>query len=260
MSHTNSTTNYNLPQFVGTDKPTWLNDVNGAFASIDTQMKANADSATTANTTATTAQNAVGTLADLNTTAKTDIVSAVNEVNTNVGVAQNTANGASATATATNNRLTAFEQMFNIMNDITSSQIPATGNADANTVKLAQDSTSSIYKFYGFRTFFSSSVIQMSAIAGMTGYYGADTGLILKTAPTTAYTVECSGYRFISDNSDTNVRSISPLNFAVGTNGHIYVNPRTNSANMTVANGVFERWAFYPCLYFNTDFGDNPEE
>ena len=110
MSHTNSTPNYNLPQFVGTDKPTWLNDVNSAFSSIDTQMKANADSVTTANTTATTAQNAVGTLANLNTTVKTDTVSAINEVNTNVGIAQNTANGASTTATATDNRLTAFEK------------------------------------------------------------------------------------------------------------------------------------------------------
>lgn len=48
MSYTNSTTNYNLPQWVGTDKPTWLNDMNGAFSDIDTAMKANADSASQA--------------------------------------------------------------------------------------------------------------------------------------------------------------------------------------------------------------------
>lgn len=35
MSHTNSTTNYSLPQFVGTDTPGWLTDVNGAMADID---------------------------------------------------------------------------------------------------------------------------------------------------------------------------------------------------------------------------------
>lgn len=43
MSSTNHTTNYNLPQFVGSDKPAWLGDVNPAMSAIDTQMKANAD-------------------------------------------------------------------------------------------------------------------------------------------------------------------------------------------------------------------------
>ena len=36
MSHTNSTTYYGLPQFVTTDKPAWLTDVNTAFSAIDT--------------------------------------------------------------------------------------------------------------------------------------------------------------------------------------------------------------------------------
>lgn len=57
MSHTNSTTNYSLPQFISTDKPTWLSDVNGAFSGIDTQMKANADAAAAADTKATNAKN-----------------------------------------------------------------------------------------------------------------------------------------------------------------------------------------------------------
>lgn len=43
MAHTNSTTNYGLPQFIGTDKPGWLTDVNSAYTAIDTQMKTNAD-------------------------------------------------------------------------------------------------------------------------------------------------------------------------------------------------------------------------
>lgn len=41
MSSTNKTSNYELPQFISTDKPTWLGDVNGAMGIIDTQMKAN---------------------------------------------------------------------------------------------------------------------------------------------------------------------------------------------------------------------------
>lgn len=41
MSHTNSTTNYNLPQFVGSDTPAWLTDVNQAFETIDIKIKTN---------------------------------------------------------------------------------------------------------------------------------------------------------------------------------------------------------------------------
>ena len=48
MSHTNSTTNYGLPQFVTTDKPFWLTDVNQAYSDIDAAMKNNADAASTA--------------------------------------------------------------------------------------------------------------------------------------------------------------------------------------------------------------------
>ena len=45
MSHTNTTTNYGLPQFLSSDKPAWMADINVAFADIDSQMKLNADAA-----------------------------------------------------------------------------------------------------------------------------------------------------------------------------------------------------------------------
>ena len=48
MAHTNSTTNYSLPQFITTDKPAWLTDINGAFSDIDTGLynaQSKADSA-----------------------------------------------------------------------------------------------------------------------------------------------------------------------------------------------------------------------
>lgn len=169
-----------------------------------------------------------------------------------VAAAQNQA------VTTVQDNLTAFEEKFNVMHSITSGKIPATGNADANIVKLAQDSTSSIFKFYGSRTFFSGSVIQYSAITGMSSYYGADTGLVLTTPPTQAYIVENAGYRFQSDNTDANMRTSSPLHIAVGTNGHIYVDPKGSSGNVTIKSGIFERWTFFPCLYFNSTFGDQP--
>ena len=55
MGHTNSTTNYNLPQFMTTDKPAWLTDINGAFNAIDTGMHNAQTKADTADNNATQA-------------------------------------------------------------------------------------------------------------------------------------------------------------------------------------------------------------
>lgn len=43
MTATNKTMNYELSQFVGTDRPTWLGDYNSDMSKIDTQLKQNAD-------------------------------------------------------------------------------------------------------------------------------------------------------------------------------------------------------------------------
>lgn len=46
MTATNHTANYNLSQFTGTDRPTWLGDYNGDMTKIDAQLKKNADAIT----------------------------------------------------------------------------------------------------------------------------------------------------------------------------------------------------------------------
>ena len=43
MTATSHTKNYNLSQFAGTDRPTWLGDYNGDMSKIDAQLKQNAD-------------------------------------------------------------------------------------------------------------------------------------------------------------------------------------------------------------------------
>lgn len=57
MASTNKTANYNLSQYVGTDKPTYLGDYNSDMSKIDAQMKANADAASNAASAAGTAQS-----------------------------------------------------------------------------------------------------------------------------------------------------------------------------------------------------------
>ena len=120
MASTNKTINYDLSQYTANDKPTYLVDYNSDMNKIDTQMKTNNDLAGLAKSTAddlssrvdgqdviigslntTVGQHTndinslntdvsavntkVGDLTNLNTTDKTDVVSAVNEVNTKVG-------------------------------------------------------------------------------------------------------------------------------------------------------------------------------
>ena len=73
MASTNSTTHYELSQYIGTDKPTYLVDYNQDMGKIDAgiyEAKSEADTNSTS----------IGTLSNLNTTAKTNLVSAINEV------------------------------------------------------------------------------------------------------------------------------------------------------------------------------------
>lgn len=120
MASTNKTTHYDLSQYVGSDKPTYLGDYNTDMAKIDTAINSAQTKADTADVAATTAQTAaesaqttantaitnaataqssaesvdtkVGVLANLNTTDKSSIVNAVNEVKANtVENAQNIA-------------------------------------------------------------------------------------------------------------------------------------------------------------------------
>lgn len=101
MGHTNSTPNYNFPQFVGTDKPTFLGDINGAFLAIDSAIAgvaADADSAASvANTAASTAAGAVETA---NTAASTaaSAASTATAAQSTANTAADTANNAQSTA------------------------------------------------------------------------------------------------------------------------------------------------------------------
>lgn len=75
MASTNKTTHYELSQYIGADKPTYLTDYNQDMSKIDTGIYNSQSKADTL-------ELAVGDLSDLETTVKTDLVSALNEVDT----------------------------------------------------------------------------------------------------------------------------------------------------------------------------------
>ena len=96
FGHTNETTNYDLPQFVGNDKPTWLGDFNSAMSDIDTAIATNATAISGLDTRVTSAEGiASQASSDVST-----LTSTVNTLSTNVSTATTTANNAQSTATS----------------------------------------------------------------------------------------------------------------------------------------------------------------
>lgn len=247
MSYTNHTTNYNLPLYVGTDKPTYLGDFNTAMQAIDTQMKANADSASTANTTATTASNAIGTLSSLNTTDKTSAVNAINEVNTAVGTAQSTANTAAANATSALAGVT----RFNLTSHATLS--PTTNKGTINTqntsVAFATDSTSGVFKVYGRAT--------IQGLANSTGYVTLKLGNT-SLRPSSAYVINSGAIIVVRQTSGNAISGVAQRNVKVDTNGDISIVDASGNGLIEVDGATsMVDVTILPCLYFNTDFGDN---
>lgn len=119
MSSTNKTTNYKLSQYIGTDKPTYLGDYNGDMLKIDTQMKANADSASNATSAAGAAQ-AVAQKASKDVEALNDSVTANSEdiASLKTKNAQQDVSIQSATnaASSANNKATQNEQNISDIN------------------------------------------------------------------------------------------------------------------------------------------------
>lgn len=96
FGHTNSTQNYNLPQFIGSDKPTWLGDVNTAMSTIDTAIGTNASNISSLGTRVTSTEG-------IASQASTDVASLRGTVNTlsdDVTTVTTTANNAQSTATS----------------------------------------------------------------------------------------------------------------------------------------------------------------
>lgn len=90
MSSTNKTEHYDLPQWVGSDKPTFLGDFNSAFLSIDKalyQAKADADNAVDvanqANTASATAEPRISRLESQMSNNNATLTTLQNTINTN---------------------------------------------------------------------------------------------------------------------------------------------------------------------------------
>lgn len=222
MSHTNTTANYNLPQFVGTDKPSWLTDVNGAMTSIDTQMKANADANTT-------------TAGDLTTLAGR-VTTAEGNIATQGSTLQTVSNVAStASATATNAQSTANQlSTYLTLNTFASSTVSSNnGNITDNNVMNATNADGSVGKVYG------RFLVHPTA--------SASTTITITTNFRPSEQITINGVGLIQDTSS---KDVNPVSLVVNTNGNVTI---TIGASWYNKEGII---ILNACLLFLTDFGD----
>lgn len=259
MSSTNHTANYNLPQFVGSDKPTWLGDVNQAMSTIDGQMKTNANNITSAS----------GEISELETRVET-AEGTVSSLSTAVTTVQNQANatdGEVNSLSTTVNNLVSKLSLGTATSANGADIISALGSGvtGSGTMYMSQSKDGSVFKFYGelrtAREASSTGSITLQAIPGLTGYYGVPTGLTLASAPSEAYHIVGAGYgHYIDKSSASNVvRNVYGTNIAIGTNGQIYALTQ-NSATYSQSGASQARFWYPASLYFNTNFGDVDSE
>lgn len=268
MSATNETTNYNLPLFIGTDKPSWLGDFNGAMNAIDTAIKGRADdiallqtrmtatetvantassNASTALTNASTAQSTADTaLANASTadSKATGAQSTANTALTNASNAQTTADTASATATSAltlGNQNSSEIANFNLSTyeTIEQNSITSTYGSVGSNMTVAKNSDGSLAKIYG-NINITNPVLSNYA----TNVVKFPTSL----RPSSQFTIKNAGIIRIVNNQG--VHSIYPLDLTVKTSGEC-------ETNGTIYNDTLSQlFMFLPMLYWIKDFGD----
>ena len=156
MASTNKTPNYDLPQWVAADKPTFLGDMNAAFLDIDTAMHETAESSGSQEQRLT----AVEAKATENATNIASVSQVANTAGETATAAQNAASAASALATTANSAANAITNSltFNPANvvkkDATDSSVTVSPTGDivlsGGYLKCICSNDGSWMKVYGY--------------------------------------------------------------------------------------------------------------
>ena len=239
MSSTNKTTNYNLSQFIGSDKPAWLADYNSDMGKIDTGMKNNADAISVTDGKADTNATNIGTLSNLNTQTKTSLVGSINEVYNTAGTADGTAQAA---ATAANGAKTEADALTRYLSITQNGKINPTVSGgtigNINDLYYALNADGTLGKIYGrFR------------------YTVNSTGVTTVTLPVPAISTEeaftISSMVFYTSSDQGGINILNSRDAVVNTNGNIVIEM---PSGQSIGSSIYI-W-IPPCLYFFTDFGD----
>lgn len=260
FSHTNETTNYDLPQFIGTDKPTWLGDFNTAMSTIDTAIGTNASAITSLGTRVTSAEGVASQASsDVST-----LTSTVNTLSSNVTSATTTANNAQSTATSAlstantadgkadtnasaisglDTRVDTCEDNianFNLTDyhtNVTVSRSTGTYTLNQNTLNYATNSDGSLAKIYG----------QLNAQS-----VTASGNAVMQTTlrPESDITI-IGGAISIEYTSAAALNTIKVRDYTIKTDGSIVI-------PVGAPSGGSARIIFINSLIYVKDFGDTP--
>lgn len=228
MAHTNSTSNYHLPQFVGSDKPAWLTDVNGAMTDIDTQMKANADASSVNAGKIATAEGNIS-----------DIQTAIQQQGVQIQTVSGVASTASTNATQAKTAIQELTEYLDIVNF--NEKTPTASGASINFHKVycASNADGTLGKLYGF---FSATCNNAS---------GGTITIPTEFRPSEAITV----YGIVlKQRTDTAGNTVFATPITINTNGN---------AVITVPAGDYNTTNYYnliASLIFAKNFGDTPME
>lgn len=274
MASTNKTTHYELSQYIGTDKPTYLTDYNqdmskidagiygaksiayvnsakiGDLTDLDTTDKSDLVSAinevnsneeslsgTVSGHTVSIGdlQGDVGNLVDLDTIDKSDLVGAINEVNTQAGNNKvDIGNLNNLYTTTKSNLVGAINEVLSELNTDSFTTLTFSGGGRTFNLTLAKNSDGSMFKLYGYPRFTPASTGNISFTASSS------------LRPSQAYDIVGAG---ITVGTTAGVLS-RPITISVATNGTItlrWYNDQNSSAILV--------W-LPPCMYLNKSFGD----
>lgn len=278
MASTNKTTNYELSQYVGSDKPSYLNDYNQDMSKIDLGIHAAKSEADT-NTTA------IGDLTTLTTTAKSDLVSAINEVDSNADTANATAVQADGKATT---NATAIGTLANLTTTVKNNLVGAINEVNGKVGTLSNLTTSSktntvsaINEVDSKVNRFDLSNIQTVQTSNMTLSGGTFIGGSLTLAKNSDDSVMKIYGEIVGSLTSNDAIVTVPVTLSVDSSYEIYPAgiqvilsgdsqvTYVNAQDIQVANnqlrfnvhgvtGYSFRIELFPAIYFNKDFGDTP--
>lgn len=260
MSATNETTYLKLPQFVATDKPTWLGDFNNAMLKID-----NNAAATNNTLTGIPAQIAV-------VDQKADAaVSTANSAKTTATSAQSTATSAQSTATAAQSTANAAASdiakvkayLVELPNkgkktdsngisfvNASGASVGVTGAISQVNIQWALNEDGTYGKIYGTII-----LVNCTIPSGTFARIPANTIPIGK--PSAVYNIDCAGVSAVVRGTSPNytmTRLISSY-YRINPNGTIDItlSPTEGSTPATQVTTFL-----FPCVYYFEDFGDSP--
>lgn len=273
MASTNKTTNYELSQYIGTDKPTYLTDYNQDMSKIDAGIHA-------AKAEADTNATAIGDLSSLTTTAKTSLVAAANEIDADVAtntnnIATNTSNIAtntSAIGTLSNLTTTSKTDLVVAANEINSkvgNLANLDTNAKGNTVAAINEVNYNI-DLFNLNTFTdvsdSVSITSGGTLTSATITVAKnDTGTIGKIYGNINYN-KTANITDVSFNTGLTLDSAITLNNYVLRRGtYVYLTDLNIAANGIATLEIFdpargdEAIQLMPFFTYFKDFGDTPQ-